>query len=463
MKRVWFFSIFVFVLLASCAKQIPPISVTEAILPTATLVSTGTLVPTMTLTPNPTTQYQETLSANQTQNAGYSLTQVVKQTEIAQTQVVKALTPSATPTVTITPTPTVFVTPTPNPVTGLIVTLGEERNGPWHEGDLAFSPDGTLIAMTGEKVRIWNVYTHELMYVFNETENHCMSNQISFSPDGIFLAISSYNCWSYEGDILTWNSGHLRIWDLRQKALIQDWPLEMARMYEPYHSDYEESVGAFAFLPDNKMIAMATGNTIQIRNISEPSDTVTLELGDKMYASEISISEDGRFLFVLMDWKKWNTFPALYMDEFGIQIWNLQTYSLSEEFDYQEIEPVSEDMSLHNEWVSRVIFAEATFEMTNLVTGEVKSFPYRLGERFLSSDRNFALFVRLNGIDLGDDDQIELWQTDTWRNLYTFLPNFAPDWQFSQLDFEFSPDNKILAISHQEQLSLWNIEPVTYP
>jgi hypothetical protein len=81
--------------------------------------------------PNATERYQGTLQANQTANAGYALTQEVKHTEIAQTHAVKALTPSAIPTVTITPIPTAFYTPTPNPVTGLIVTLGNDM-GAFH-------------------------------------------------------------------------------------------------------------------------------------------------------------------------------------------------------------------------------------------------------------------------------------------------------------------------------------------
>ncbi len=449
MKKVTLLIALLFILSACQSRPPAPVD----ILPTPS----RTPSPTGTPTPNATERYQGTLQANQTANAGYALTQLSRQTEIVQTQMVQVLTPSITPTITITPTPTVFFSPTPNPVTGLIVTLGEEIDGPWHRGDLAFSLDGMLIAMTGEKIRIWNVYTHQLIYILNEPHLKCQQGNISFSPDGKLLAISKYFCWGED------DNGYLRVWDLSQQSVIHESTLDVAKMYEPNHSDYFIPVGEFVFLPDSKQIAIATGNTIEIRDISESKEPIILDLGEKMYANEISISEDGRFLIALMEWNKWNTFPAFYKDEFGLQIWTLQTYSLNKEIDYPEIETVTESMQLYGEWLSHIIFVDAIFEMTNLVTEEVRAFPYRLGRRYLSADRNFILFVRLNGLELGDDDQIELWDTDTWRNLYTFLPDFAPDWQFSQLDFKFSPDNKILAISHQEQLSLWNIEPVISP
>jgi hypothetical protein len=111
MKKVLVSFIFVYLLIAGCRSQ-----TTSA--PLASLPSpSATPSPMLTPTPGATARYQGTLQANQTQNARYALTQVVKQTEFAQTQAVMTLTPTSTPTVvpspTVTPSPTLFELPTP--------------------------------------------------------------------------------------------------------------------------------------------------------------------------------------------------------------------------------------------------------------------------------------------------------------------------------------------------------------
>ena len=61
------------------------------------------------------------------------------------------------------------------------------------------------------------------------------------------------------------------------------------------------------------------------------------------------------------------------------------------------------------------------------------------------------------------EQSIELWNTETWQNLYTFVPDFEKDWLYSMTGLAFSSDNTMLAIAHNDQLSLWNIRPVVQP
>ncbi len=82
-------------ILTACQSQLTPAPVD--VFPTPS--------PTVTPTPNATERYQGTLQANQTQNAGYALTQGVRLTEGAQTRAVEALKPTLTPTIVPTSTP----------------------------------------------------------------------------------------------------------------------------------------------------------------------------------------------------------------------------------------------------------------------------------------------------------------------------------------------------------------------
>ncbi len=95
-KMFWLFPLFL--LFAACGTPTP----SATALPTPT----GFLSPTFTPTPNRTQLWQATLAVNQTQNAGYNATQGARHTQVAQTQAVKALTPTITPTPTTTPFPT---------------------------------------------------------------------------------------------------------------------------------------------------------------------------------------------------------------------------------------------------------------------------------------------------------------------------------------------------------------------
>ena len=102
------------------------------------------------------------MQANQTQNAGYGLTQVVRQTEVAQTQAVKALTPTSTPTVT--PTATLFPTWTPEPTSTPLPTAILPQSV-FSAYKLADPDPRILIQLVGQTLEQRNsVYDYRLEY-----------------------------------------------------------------------------------------------------------------------------------------------------------------------------------------------------------------------------------------------------------------------------------------------------------
>lgn len=142
-------------ILSACQSRTPA---PAEVLPTPS----RTPSPTVTPTPNATERYQGTLQANQTQNAGYALTQVLKQTEFAQTQAVKALTPTSTPT--ITPTDTPFPTWTPQPTSTPLPTVVPPQNV-FSAYKLRDPNPETLVELTGQLLVQRNlVYDYPLEY-----------------------------------------------------------------------------------------------------------------------------------------------------------------------------------------------------------------------------------------------------------------------------------------------------------
>jgi len=346
-----------------------------------------------------------------------------------------------------------------NTEAGLIVTLGEITEPPWYPGVAVFSPDGKIIALATERIRFWDVETLELIRELkNPYADRCYLSHAVFSPDGSLFAVSISSCWGREPYL-----GHLLVWNFEKGELLQDWIMDFAHMVEPRQTPYDIFVDAFTFIPGSSKIAYATGNQVVIRDVLDQNEPpLELSLGPDMYASELSIRDDGRFIFVLMDWEKVHTWPAAWKIEFKVQIWQLETETISRVLEYPEFDYEDESMFLHGEFILYQDYVNGTLEIHNLSTDEIVPFPYRYGRLYFNTDLSLMICARIFDID-ADERIIELWDTDRWRNIYSFLPDYDRDWRSGFNMVTFSPDSTILAIVHREQVSLWNIQPVVQP
>jgi WD40 repeat protein len=162
-----------------------------------------------------------------------------------------------------------------------------------------------------------------------------------------------------------------------------------------------------------------------------------------------------------MNWQKDHGFPVSWTMQHKFQIWNINTHAMLHEAKYPEGWSTM-SLELLGTRLVQVDFEKATSQIRNLETEEVQDLPFRKGWPYYNSDGSLMIYARLFGFD-EEEQAVELWKTDTWRNIYTFTPDFGTDWIYGLHDIAFSPDNSILAISHQEQISLWNIGPVVQP
>lgn len=364
--------------------------------------------------------------------------------------------------VSTTPKPTNTILPTTTPSTtplvalpsstapGHIVTLGQDEM-PKYGGIPVFSPDGRIIVLASSKIRFWSVETHllirEIKYPY---ANDCSIEQANFSPDGKFFAASITNC---KKD----NLGHLMIWDMETGGLIQEWPQEYAKMPGPrgIDSDYSIPVHAFAFVPNTTNVIFATGNALETRDLFQSDKFDSLKLGPKMYATQISLSSDSRLVYIIMSWEKDHDWPSSWTHQHKFQVWNINTHAMLREVKYPE-GWVNLSLKLLGTHLAQIDFENSKSKITNLETDEVKDIPFRLGWRYYNADGSLMVYARIFGFD-GNEQDIEVWKTDNWRNIYTFSPNIDVN------EIVFNPDNTIIAIANSEQVSLWNIDPLVEP
>lgn len=380
---------------------------------------------------------------------------------------------ASTAVATFTPLPTETISPTqfptmPPPVIAhatneprFIVSLAGD--GGSLGSDLVFSPDGRIILQANSSVKLWNVNTHELIHElkFPYSEKYYATRAL-FSPDGNFIAVSITDYLTHLGE----PNGHLLVWNVSTGELQQDWVQDYAVMsaydgFGPEPRVYNIPVDAMTFFPASTKLAYATGNRIEIRDVLQGGESIGWSLGDAMYASEISIRGDSEFLNILMKWYKDLTFPALYRWKFKAEIWHPATKTLRREIKFEEVYPTHADMWLVGQSLLHEDTINGTLDVLDLSEDKSQDFPYRIGWKYFNSDASLMLVIRYIGIDV-DKQDIEIWNTDTWRNIYTFKPSFVDNWHFVE-GIAFSPDNSLLAIDYDGQLSLWDTRQTTQP
>lgn len=370
------------------------------------------------------------------------------------------------PTVIFTPEPVIASTHTPTATSQVIneprlIAIFGDENQEWF-GRLAFSPSGLILAQAISSVKLWDVNTHELIREIKFPYTG-QANKILFSPDGSLLAVNiSEHPYSWDSS----EYPHLLVWDVSTGELMQDWTQELATMstyngFDPKPTVYRIITDAMVFFPSSTKLAYANGNRIEIKDAMTGEEIISWSLGDKMYASELSIRSDSEFLYILMKWYKDLTFPSLYRWKFVVEIWNPTTKSFRNEIKFEEVHPSNADMWLVGQSVLYEDKIKLSLDALDLSLDKRVDFPYRIGKKYFNADASLMVVIR--DIEVDEKEKgFEIWNTDTWRSTYIPKPPFI-EYLFSISDVAFSPDNSLIAMDTDGLISLWDIRPTTQP
>ena len=196
--------------------------------------------------------------------------------------------------------------------------------------DLVFSPDGNMIASSGDKTFLWDARTGELIHEFLEIETYVQS--ICFSEDGNILALASQNIhiWDLEkkrerqqlvgGESGFWSisfspdsrilafggiDGNIRLWDFESKKELK--PLV----------GHNSTVTSLAFSPDGQLLA------------SGGSDK-TLRLWDISFGREIQVIGEYSYSVYGVDFNPDGCTLVAATNESLVRMWRLARFNESD-------------------------------------------------------------------------------------------------------------------------------------
>ena len=366
-----------------------------------------------------------------------------------------------TPEATLTPTPTVpVIIPVETMPTAaayndpqLVMRIyGEEV---WR-GVISFSHNGQFIAQAYSGVKIWDIENRVLVFE-KEFPYQGVATNVVFSPDDQYIAVNTSDFYYADGGA----DSHLLIWDTTTGELIQDIVQHEAIMsanhgYDPEPTIYQIPVNAMAFFPTENRLAFANGNNIEIIDLSGETESVRWTLGEEMYASALSIRDDGEMMYILMEWNKNHTFSFNYSWKYRVEIWRPNPNGFMKAIRFEEVyQREGTDKFLVDQYLIEEDRQANTLTAVNLTTDTYSEFPYRMGWKYFNEDASLMFVVRYIGVST-EYEGWEIWNTDTWRSSITFMPAVI-DNMFGINDVAFHPNKNLVAVDYHGSIYVYDI------
>lgn len=272
---------------------------------------------------------------------------------------------------------------------------------------MIFSPDSRLLASISDDppVRLWDIKTGALAYIFNFTASIVYS--VAFSPVGQLLASGS-------------EDGIVRLWDIRTGSLAQT--LET------------QEVHSLTSLPDSRPLPSIPHPLVRLRGAMTGALVQTVK-APSGWAKSASLSADDQLL-------------ASGSDGSVVPLWDIQTSTLAQDPDAPS--DYSHAVSVTFAPDGRLLLSTFDYHMVlwDTATGTPKQ--ALEGHTDYISSVAFSPDSRL--VASGSQDQtVRLWDTATGA-----LQRILGDESGSIWSVAFSPDGRLLASISDHLLGLWD-------
>ena len=374
-----------------------------------------------------------------------------------------------------------------NIVTGTEISIIEN---PGRILAVAFSPDGETLAWTDagwpDTINLWDVATQSFIAIYDNDTAFNM-NSIALSPDKkTFVTVDSHFDFVKVWDITTGNTidlGHIgltpisfspnstmlasggrrgvRLWDVNTGENVAAIPVEIGPRVQlmsflpdgrtlAYHVDGEdftrlwdvttqtqvgtienESMSYWAFSPDGKTLASASGRIIELWNVETRQNIATLEGHlDTIYF--LSYSPDG------------NTLASIAVFDETVRLWDIATKQNTKTFEgdseYAAFSPDGTMLAFHK--------LNVGVKVWNLVTQEMAILEE---EDFMAFLPNSTMML-LRSFNWESGQTVSVWDAKTSTHVATLDPTIFQNWKRPI----FSPDGKTLAIMGQDSTILFD-------
>ena len=279
-----------------------------------------------------------------------------------------------------------------------------------HSSQVLFSPDGTTLASTGDKITLWDVATLTKTATLDGHEYGV--NSVSFSPDGTTLASTGL----FDDIVQLWDVATLK---------------HTATLYD------RSTVRSVLFSPDGTILASGNDGEITLWDVATQKKTTTLKAHSR-WVDLLSFSPDGSILA-----------SASLTSE--IILWNVATQTRRKTFPSEHLLTglsFSPDGNI-------LASADLTGEV---LLWDVDAQRQQLGTCYHRSQIGSVSFSPNSGIlaSGGDDGQILLWDAYTQEIIAAF-PHGNPIGSMS-----FSPKLGVMASGGNDgQILLWDVSEWT--
>jgi WD40 repeat protein len=316
-----------------------------------------------------------------------------------------------------------------DPFAAILYAQGYIENGMTTR--VAFSPDGSSLALGRGSILVWDVAAQELITSLDVSRSVVW---ITYSPDGRWLGVINE-----AGDVLVWDTSS---WELLLSLSTEILPL--GQVFYGSGLGLSAGIGAgvlgeqgFAFSPDGARLVVGNGMAVEVWDIQSAALLYTLEeIELSSYATRLSYSPDGQRIYAVLNRNReaaiWDANSGALIDSIDLPAVDLNAFTTT---DLNGALFARNNSDGQTYWI----------EIWNLDTGELVRVdsPGRETEplRF-SPDGSLLLSVNA--------DRLYVWMSDSGDLIYRSGAEFAVG------GLALNPDNRWLAIGSYGVAEMWD-------